>query len=201
MKRALFLILLLAAFRADSADLIGTAAENYFAGLFAKLENAAAQKPTVESFRDVMKPVAESVSGFYDATLIDTHYVIRQTYLKRNVIARGFNLRNVRPLDDFWKAMDEHPAAQLSEPGHGTILQPRLISMRVPFFTDGNLAGIVSMMIRTEDFLAAVKLDQCPAYQIICRGEPAEEKGSLSAHCCEVKLSLPSTEWVIRYDP
>jgi hypothetical protein len=45
-----------------------------------------------------------------------------------------------------------------------------------------------------------VGLDKCRAFKIICRGEPAEEKGELSDHYREVKLSLPATDWVIQYD-
>jgi hypothetical protein len=96
--------------------------------------------------------------------------------------------------------MRKAPAPQLSEPGHGSILQPRLIAMRYPVITAGKLQGIVSMMVRTEKFLEAAGLDKCSAYKIICRGVPAEEKGDLSADHREVKLALPSTEWVIQYD-
>jgi hypothetical protein len=60
---------------------------------------------------------------------------------------------------------------------------------------------VVSLLVRTEAFLKAAGLDQCSAYKIICRGELAEEKGTLSNHFHEVPLHLPSTEWVIQYDP
>lgn len=204
MKRAIiFSILFSAAWvRAESsADPVGAAVERYFAGLFSQLEAVAAQQPTVETFRDAMAPCAKTVDGFFDGTLIDTHFVIRQTCLKRNALARGFCLRDIEPLKPFWEQMEKSPAPQLSEPGHGTILQPRLISMRYPFFNNGKLAGIVSMMVRTDCFLEATGLDACRAYQIICCGKPAEEKGILSAGPREIKLNLPSTEWIIRYDP
>ncbi|MCC7299794.1 MAG: hypothetical protein IT583_01800 [Verrucomicrobia bacterium] len=201
MKRVVISILLLAALCANAADPVGTATETYFAGLFAKLESVAMQKPTAENFRDVMKPVAESLDGFYDATLIDTNYVIRQTYLKRNALARGFSLRKVDQLSVFWAQMDETPAPQLSEPGHGSLLQPHLISMRYPVITNGKLESVVSLLVRTETFLEAAGLDKCRAYKIICRGQPAEEKGILSKHFRETRLQLPSTEWVIQYDP
>jgi hypothetical protein len=204
MKRLILsLALLCASFAVRAAqtdDPIGTAVENYFNAAFERLGKVAAQKPTVETFRKAMKPCAEATNGFFGGTLIDTDYVIRQTYLKKNFLAKGFSLRKVKQLDYFWEQMDKNPAPQLSEPGHGSLIQPRLIAMRYPVITDGKLVNVVSMMVRTESFLEATGLDKCSAFKIICRGEPAEEKGTLSENFHEVKLALPSTDWVIQYD-
>jgi len=203
MKRFITLLTLCAAFAvqaAQTADPIGIAVETYFDAAFALLEKVAAQKPTVDTFRAAMKPCVDATDGFFGGTLIDTNYTIRQTYLKRNALARGFSLRKVKQLDYFWEQMDKNPAPQLSEPGHGSLIQPRLIAMRYPVVTDGKLVNVVSMMVRTEKFLEATGLDKCSAYKIICRGELAEEKGTLSATPHEVKLALPSTKWVIQYD-
>jgi hypothetical protein len=202
MKRCITLALLLTALAVQAAqtdDPIGLAVETYFDNAFARLGQVAAQKPTVETFRDAIRPCAEATDGFFGGTLIDTDYVIRQTYRRRNALARGFSLRKVKQLDYFWEQMDKNPAPQLSEPGHGSLIQPRLIAMRYPVLTNGELQGVVSMMVRTDNFLEAVGLDKCRAFKIICRGEPAEEKGELSDHYREVKLSLPATDWVIQY--
>jgi hypothetical protein len=203
MKRFVTLALLFAALTVRAAqtdDPFGVAVENYFTAVFAKLGEIAAQKPTMETFRDAMKPAAESTDGFFDATLIDADFVIDQSYYKIHALANGFDLKKVRKLDYFRGLMCTAPAPQLSEPSHGSLFQPRLISMRYPVLTDGKLQGVVSMMVRTEKFIEAAGLDKCRAYKIICRGETAEEKGNLSANHHEVKLTLPSTEWVIQYD-
>lgn len=203
MKPFIIIALLLTALAVQAAqtdDPVGIAIEKYFDAAFARLGKVAAQKPTVESFRDAMQPCVEATDGFFGGTLIDADYTIRQTFFKRNALARGFSLRKVKQLDWFWEQMDKNPAPQLSEPGHGSLIQPRLIAMRYPILTGGKLQGVVSMMVRTERFLEAVGLDRCRAYKIICRGTPAEEKGDLSANPREVKLVLPSTEWVIQYD-
>jgi hypothetical protein len=54
-------------------------------------------------------------------------------------------------------------------------------------------------MIRTEAFLEATGLDQVQAYRIVCRGQEAETKGELGDQYREVRLKLPSTEWLIQY--
>lgn len=77
---------------------------------------------------------------------------------------------------------------------------PRLPAMRYPVITDGKLEAVVSMMVRTENFLEAVGLDKCRAFRITCRGTLAEEDGKLSDHPRSVTLELPSTEWLIEYD-
>ncbi|HNX53854.1 MAG TPA: hypothetical protein PLD51_08590 [Pontiellaceae bacterium] len=204
MNRFLVLLLMLTALSGRAAqtdDPVGSAVETYFTAVFAKLGEVAAQQPVHDTFRDAMKPAAESVNGFFGGSLITTDFVIDQSYYKRHALAVGFDLKKVKELDYFRNLMRTSPSPQLSEPGHGTILQPRLISMRYPVVVDGKLQSIVSMMVRTETFLEATGLGKCRAYKIICRGALAEEKGILSADHREVKLVLPSTEWVIQYDP
>ncbi|MEI8205503.1 MAG: hypothetical protein WCG03_01340 [Kiritimatiellales bacterium] len=185
---------------AQIEDPVGIAVETYFNTVFTKLGEVAAKKPTHDTFRAAMKPVAESVDGFFGGTLINTDFVIDQSYYKFHALANGFDLKRVKQLDYFWDLMRTAPAPQLSEPGHGNIMQPRLIAMRYPIITGEKLHGVVSMMVRTEKLLAISGLDKCSAYKIICRGELAEEKGTLSTHHHEVKLLLPSTEWMIQYD-
>ena len=203
MKCFITLALLLSTLAAQAVqtdDPFGCAVENYFTAVFAKLGEVAAKNPTHDTFRDAMKPAAESIDGFFGGSLITTDFVIDQSYYKLHALANGYDLKKVKQLDCFWNLMCTAPAPQLSEPGHGTILQPRLISMRYPVIADGKLQGIVSLMVRTEKFLEATGLEKCRAYKIICRGELTEEKGTLSANYREVKLALPSTEWVIQYD-
>jgi hypothetical protein len=178
---------------------LATAVDNYFAGLFQGLEKAAAQHPTEETFREIMKPFVEGVDGFYGATLIDNDFVIRQVYKKRNFLARGYDLKKVKELDYFWDEMRQNPAPQLSEPGHGSLFQPRLIAMRYPILQDHRLTGVVSLMVRTEAFLEATGLQDCQAYRIVCRGQEAETRGELGDRYHEIRLELPSTEWVIQY--
>lgn len=177
-----------------------TAVETYFKDLFDRLGKAAEQSPTEETFRAVMKPQIEKVDGLYGATLINADWEIRRVYFKRDFLAVGFSLKKVKELDAFRKLMDAKPAPQLSEPGHGSIVQPRLIAMRYPMIKDGKMAGMVSMMIRTEAFLKAVKLDTCKAFKFTCLGKEAEIKGTLTEARKQVKLALPSTEWVIEYE-
>jgi hypothetical protein len=71
--------------------------------------------------------------------------------------------------------------------------------MRYPILEKGRLTGVVSLMIRTEAFLEATGLDQVQAYRIVCRGQEAETKGELGDQYREVRLKLPSTEWLIQY--
>lgn len=175
------------------------AVQSYFEGMFQGLEKAAMQQPTKDSFRTVMKPILENIDGFYGSTLIDSDFVIRQVYKKRNFLAVGYDLKKVKELGYFWDEMRKNPAPQLSEPGHGSILQPRLIAMRYPVLTDGQLTGVVSLMVRTEAFLQATGLDQAEAYRIVCRGQEAESKGELGEKYREIRLKLPSTDWLIQY--
>ena len=205
MKKSLSCILLLCAALSTQAesqqDPIGAATEAYFQAAFARLGAVAAQKPTEDTFREAMKPCVDATDGFFGGTYIDTDYEIKQTYLKKNFLAKGFSLRKVKQLDWFWDQMDINPTPQLSEPARGNLMQPRLIAMRYPIITDGKLEGVVSLMVRTENFLEAVGLDKCPAYSITCRGELAEAEGVLSDQAREVKLALPANDWIIRYDP
>jgi len=181
-------------------DEIGQKADSYFKELFLDLGRVAAQDPTVDDFREIMRPVVEKTDGIYGATLIDPEFVIRQIYFHSHFLARGFDLKKVKELENFYKMMKENPAPQLSEPGHGSLFQPRLIAMRYPVVKNGELKNIVSMMVRTQSFLKATGLDKCKAYKIICQGKLAEERSELSEGFKEVKLSLPSTEWVIQYE-
>jgi hypothetical protein len=180
-------------------DPIGSKTVAYFDALFNGLANAAQKDPTYDNYREIMKPVAESIDGLYGATLIGPDWVIVQVYHPSHFLARGFDLKKVKELTDFYKLMQETPAPQLSEPGHGSLMQPRLIAMRYPVIKDGKVKNILSIMIRTPAYLKAVGLDQCSAYKITCKGKLAEEKGKLSKDYKEVKLQLPSTDWVIQY--
>ena len=184
---------------APSVDPVGRAVESYFTVLFDRLREVADQKPTYDTLRAAMKPLVEQTDGFFGGTLIDTNFVIRQVYHPRDFLARGFDLKKVSQLDYFWEQMRKKPEPQLSEPGHGNIMQPRLIAMRYPVMTDGRMESIVSVMVRTEAFLKATGLDQCRGYRITCRGVQAEENGDLSGDINKVALPLPSTDWVIEY--
>ena len=186
--------------RADDAGAVmAGAVSNYVAGVMKGLRAVADRQPAVATFREQMKPFMENTPGVFGASLIDTNFVIRQVYYRRDFLAVGFDLKKVRELDYFWKLMREKPAPQLSEPGHGSIVQPRLVAMRYPIMVDGQFKGIVSVMIHTDAFLKAVGLDTCSAFKIICLGKLAEQKGELAAEHHEIELTLPSTEWVIQF--
>jgi hypothetical protein len=182
-----------------NSDEIGRKTLAYFNVLFDKLGKAAEKDPNYDDYRETMKPVAESIEGFYGGTLIDPNWTIVQVYYPSHFLARGFSLKKVKELSEFYKMMNEKPAPQLSEPGHGSLIQPRLIAMRYPVIKDGKVKNILSMMIRTNTYLEAVGLDKCSAYKITCKGKLAEEKGELSKNHKQVKLQLPSTEWTIQY--
>lgn len=177
-----------------------TAVETYFNDLFQRLGKVAEQSPTEDSLRELMKPQVEKIDGLFGATLINADWEIRQVYFKRDFLAVGFSLKKVKELDGFRKLMEEKPGPQLSEPGHGNIMQPRLVALRYPMIKDGKMAGMVSMMIRTEAFLKAVKLDACKAYRFTCLGKEAESKGTLTAARKQIKVTLPSTEWIIDFE-
>jgi len=172
----------------------------YFDACFEDLRIVAEQKPDKHSFRDAIKPVAEKTDGFFGGTLIDPDFVIVQVYHKKNFLARGYDLKKVEQLQDFAREMKTDPRPQLSEPGHGSLVQPRLVAMRYPFKNEGELAGIVSMMVRTEAFLQAVGLDKASAYRITCRGKLAEQKGDLSDKAHRFVLDLPSTTWELEFE-
>ena len=182
-------------------DPVGVSAAAFFAATFARLKAVADQEPTAETLRTAMKPLAGQTPGFFGGSLIDTDFVIREVYRPRDFLARGFDLKKVRQLDYFWDLMRTNPAPQLSEPGRGNLVQPRLISLRYPVMKNGKLAAVVSVMIRTEAFLAASGLDKVRAWRITCRGVVAEEKGKLGGYPRAVTLALPANEWLIEYAP
>lgn len=186
--------------RADEAEArMAKAVSNYVEKVVAGLRAVAETQPTPDTYRDQMKAFVSNTPALFGASLIDTNFVIRAVYHKRDFLAVGFDLKKVKELDYFWKLMREKPAAQLSEPGHGSLIQPRLVAVRVPVMKDGRLAGVVSAMLHTDPFLKDVGLDSCRAFRIICRGTLAEEKGKLTAPYHEVRLELPSTDWVIQF--
>jgi len=180
-------------------DPVGIATESYFTGHFDQLKKVADQQPTRKTFRKAMRPLVKATPGFFGGTLVDTNYVIREVYLSRNFLARGFDLKKVKQLDHFWDLMSTEPTPQLSEPGHGSLIQPRLIAMRYPVLKDGELQAVVSLMVRTPDYLKATGLDKAKAYRITCRGIMAEEKGELGDDPKSVTVSLPANEWLIEY--
>ena len=175
-------------------------AKAYFEDKFTRLSQVARQYPTIETYRQLMRPQAEKIEGFFGGSLIGPDFVIRQVYHPSHFLARGYDLKKVIELKYFYKKMTEAPSPQLSEPAHGSLVQPRLIAMRYPVLKDGKLENIISMMVRTEYFLKAVGLDKCKAFKIICLGEPAEGKGVLSDKFKEVTLDLPCTKWRIQYE-
>ena len=180
-------------------DPVGQKAQAYFDDVFSKLKLAADKQPNYLTFREAMKPVVAGVPGVFGGSFIDDHWVIRQVLFPSHFLARGFDLKGVKELHYFQDKMKEAPGPQLSEPAHGSIVQPRLIAMRCPVMKDGKFVGIVSMMVRTPFFLRAVGLEKAKAYKIICLGKEAESAGTLGADYKEVKLSLPATEWIIQY--
>jgi hypothetical protein len=180
-------------------DPVGQATAAYFATNFANLKAVADLQPTPDTFRDAMKPLEEATPGFFGGSYIDTDFVIREVYHPRDFLARGFDLKKVKQLDHFWALMRKEPTPQLSEPGHGNLVQPRLIAMRHPVLKDGQLASVVSFFVRTESFLDAVGLGKAKAYRITCRGTVAEEKGKLGPAPKSVAVALPANEWLIEY--
>lgn len=180
-------------------DPVGKAVAAYFDKTFANLKAVADQHPTKDTFRAAMKPLEDATAGFFGGSYIDTDFVIREVYHPRDFLARGFDLKKVKQLDYFWDLMRKNPTPQLSEPGHGSIVQPRLIAMRYPVLKDGKLAAVVSFFVRTEKFLEAVGLGDAKGYRIVCRGVLAEEDGKLGSNPKRVTVSLPANEWVIEY--
>ena len=180
-------------------DPVGVATAAYFAKQFENLKAVADRQPTPETFREAMKPLAEATPGFFGGSIIDTDFVIREVYYPRDFLARGFDLKKVKQLDYFWELMRKEPTPQLSEPGHGNIVQPRLIAMRYPVLKDGRLTAVVSFFVRTESFLEAVGLGDAKAYRITCRGVLAEEDGKLGDNPRAVTITLPANEWLIEY--
>lgn len=206
-KFALFMMLLLgaalfnhsAALAAPTEAELSQSVQNYFDPLFAGLKSAAEQQPTGDNFRKIMKPFLADIEGFFGSTLLDSDFVIRKVYRRRNFLAVGYDLKKVKELDYFWELMRNSPSPQLSEPGHGSLIQPRLIAMRYPIIKEGQLTGVVSLMIRTTAFLKATGLDQVAAYRIVCRGQEAEAEGELGSDYRQITLKLPANEWLIQY--
>lgn len=180
-------------------DPVGAATAAYFAKHFENLKAVADRQPTKDTFRAAMKPLEDATPGFFGGSFIDTDFVIREVYHPRDFLARGFDLKKVKQLDHFWSLMRKEPTPQLSEPGHGSIVQPRLIAMRHPVLKDGKLAAVVSFFVRTPAFLKSVGLDKAKGYRITCRGVLAEEDGKLGADPRSVTVSLPANEWLIEY--
>ena len=180
-------------------DPVGKATADYFAKTFANLKAVADQQPTKDTFREAMKPLEDATDGFFGGSFIDTDFVIREVYYPRDFLARGFDLKKVKQLDCFWDLMRKNPTPQLSEPGHGNIVQPRLIAMRYPVLQEGKLVAVVSYFVRTESFLKAVGLGKAKGYRITCRGVLAEEDGKLGDSPKSVTVSLPANEWLIEY--
>lgn len=180
-------------------DPVGQAVAAYFEKTFADLKAVADKQPDKDTFRAAMKPLEEATDGFFGGSFIDTNFVIREVFYPRDFLARGYDLKKVRQLDHFWDLMRKNPSPQLSEPGHGNLVQPRLIAMRYPVLKDGQLAAVVSFFVRTEHFLKAVGLDKAKGYRITCRGVIAEEDGKLGSSPKIVTISLPANEWVIEY--
>jgi hypothetical protein len=180
-------------------DPVGQAVAAYFDALFANLKAVADRAPDKHSFREAMKPLEEATPGFFGGSLIDADFVIREVYHPRDFLARGYDLKKVKQLDYFWDLMRKEPSPQISEPGRGNIVQPRLIAMRYPVLKDGTLVSVVSFFVRTESFLDAVGLGKAKAYRITCRGVVAEEEGKLGDAPRSVRVSLPANEWLIEY--
>ena len=196
----LFLFFIPQVARAQAADDMQKKVQVYFDDIFLKLKTIAHQQPTVANFRQISQPVLKSVPGLFGGSYIDDKWVIRQSLFAIHAMARGFDLKGVAELHYFQQKMKDAPGPQLSEPGHGNLMQPRLIAMRYPVLKDGKVEGIVSVMVRTPAFLRAVGLDKAKAYKIICLGKLAEQYGVMPEKFTEFKVSLPSTEWLIQYE-
>lgn len=179
---------------------LAQAVRGYFAGLFQRMERVAGKAPTEESFREVLRAEFKDVPGLFGASLIDGDWTIRQVLHRRDALAVGYSLKDVKELDAFRKAMAEHPGPQLSEPAHGGLLQPRLISLRQPILENGNMVRMVSVLMRTEAFLEATGLDRCKAYAISCQGKVAEREGKLSDARRNLTVELPATTWTIEFE-
>jgi len=182
-------------------DPIGEAVKAYFTAIFDEMEKVAAKQPTKETFRELMKPVEKNVAGFTDGSFIDNKYVIQESYKDHFISPVGYDLHKQDELKVFFVMMDDKPAPQLSEPAH-IPFYPSFTSLRYPVLNDkGELTGIISVLIRTKHFIETTMLDQCRAYTITCRGTLAEKKRRVSKEAKKVTVQLPSTEWVIVYDP
>ncbi len=206
MKRFIITLCLMATFvffgalSVSAADDVGQKTQEYFDALFSKMKIVAEQHPDAATYRELMRPVAKEIPGFFGGSFVDSNWVIRQVFHPSHFLARGFDLKGVKELSYFIEKMKTSPGPQLSEPAHGSLVQPRLISLRYPVIDNGKVDGIISMFVYTNDFLKNVGLDDARAYRITCLGKVAEERGKLSESHRTVKVDLPSTEWVIEYD-
>lgn len=182
-------------------DPIGIAVKSYFTQIFDEMRKVAAQRPTKDTFRELMKPLAAAVDGFTDGSFLDNKYVIQESYKDHIISPVGYDLHKQDELKDFLKEMDEKPAPQLSEPAH-IPLYPSFTALRYPVLDEnGKLTGVISVFVKTKHFFETTMLKQCHAYTITCRGNQAEKKRKLSKNAKTVTVQLPSTEWIISYDP
>lgn len=182
-------------------DPIGVAVEAYFTAVFDEMGKVAATQPTKDTFRELMKPVEENVDGFTDGSFLDTNYVIQESYKDHIISPVGYDLRKQEELRDFLVMMDEKPEPQLSEPAH-IPFYPSFTALRYPVLNDKEkLTGVLSVFVKTKHFMQTTMLSQCRAYTITCRGTLAEKKRKVSDKAKKVTVQLPSTEWVIVYNP
>ena len=182
-------------------DPIGMAVETYFTVIFDEMGKVAANQPNKDTFRELMKPVEENIDGFTDGSLLDTNYVIQESYKDHIISPVGYDLRKQKELKDFLVMMDEKPEPQLSEPAH-IPFYPSFTALRYPVLNDkGELTGVISAFVKTKHFMQTTMLSQCRAYTITCRGTLAERKRRVSGEAKMVTVQLPSTEWIIVYDP
>jgi len=184
-----------------AGDPIGVAVEAYFTAVFDEMGKVAAKQPNKDTFRELMKPVEENVDGFTDGSFLDDRYIIRESYKDHIISPVGHDLKKVKELKDFLVMMDDKPSPQLSEPAH-IPFYPSFTSLRYPVLNDkGELTGVLSVFVKTKHFMQTTMLSQCRAYTITCRGNLAERKKRVSDEAKKVTVQLPSTEWVIVYDP
>jgi len=184
-----------------AGDPIGEAVKAYFTAVFYEMGKVVAKQPTKDTFRELMKPVEENVDGFTDGSFLDDKYIIQESYKDHIISPVGHDLKKVKELKDFLVMMDEKPAPQLSEPAH-IPFYPSFTSLRYPVLDEkGELTGVLSVFVKTKHFMQTTMLSQCRAYTITCRGNLAEKKRRVSDEAKKVTVQLPSTEWIIVYDP
>lgn len=203
LRRASLLVVLLVAARANAAPVatqMVASVQAYFTNLVGRLEQAATNAPTAQTFREVMRPHVAGLDGFYDASLISADWIILQVYDRSHFLGVGYDLKDVPELDAFRTHMAATPGPQVSEPASGGWMSPRLISVRVPVRVDGRVTNILSLMVRTEFFLRAVGLADCRAFAITCGDKATERKGKLSPSATRVEVPLPATRWILEYE-
>lgn len=174
--------------------------QSYFETHIKLLSEAAEQRPTKKTFRKIMKPLVKDISEFREATLLNTNFVIQQTYYKRHKLAVGYDLKEVDSLRLFHEEMQKNPASQISGPTKAKLMNPSVIVLRHPILDDNKFVGVVSLMVSTDDFLEKVKLADCKAYRIRCSDGIEISKGVLSDNCRKVDIKLPSAMWTVEYD-